>query len=79
MNFTLRGNATVIASLRHSGKSELARMLILNGKKKKKKLFLKNDSIFIISPTNKCNKFYDFIDQKNIVKNYSDEWINRKH
>ena len=41
MNFTLRGNATVIASLRHSGKSELARMLILNGKKKKKKIIFK--------------------------------------
>ena len=43
MNFTLKGNTTVIASLRHSGKSELARMLILKEKKK-------FDSIFVISP-----------------------------
>ena len=69
MNFTLKGNTTVIASLRHSGKSELARMLILKEKKK-------FDSIFVISPTNKCNCFYDFIDdQRNIIENYSDEWI----
>ena len=68
MNFSLKGNSTVIASLRHSGKSELARMLILKEKHK-------FQSIFVISPTNKCNCFYDFIDQKNIIDNYSDEWI----
>ena len=70
MNFTLKGNTTVIASLRHSGKSELARMLIL----KEKNNF---DSIFVISPTNKCNCFYDFIDQRNVIDNYSDEWVNQ--
>ena len=70
MNFTLKGNTTVIASLRHSGKSELARMLIL----KEKNNF---DSIFVISPTNKCNCFYDFIDQRNIIDKYSDEWVNQ--
>ena len=69
MNFSLKGNTTVIASLRHSGKSELARMLILKEKHK-------FQSIFVISPTNKCNCFYDFIDQKNIIDNYTDEWVN---
>ena len=68
MNFSLKGNTTVIASLRHSGKSELARMLIL----KEKNRF---QSTFVISPTNKCNCFYDFIDKKNVIDNYSDEWI----
>ena len=69
MNFSLKGNAIVISSLRHSGKSELARMLILKEK-------TKFQYIFVISPTNKCNCFYDFIDKKNIIDNYSDEWVN---
>ena len=71
MNFTLLENTIVICGMRRSGKSELARILIMNEKKK-------FNHIFAISPTNKCNKFYDeFVEEKNIISNYSGEWVDQ--
>ena len=68
MNFKLLNNTVVISSLRNSGKSELCRMLILSQKSD-------FDHIFAISSTNKCNNFYDFIDQKNVLTEFDDQWI----
>ena len=68
MNFKLKGNTTVISSLRHSGKSELCRMLMLSQQED-------FDHVFVISCTNKCNNFYDWVNPNNILTEFSDEWI----
>ena len=68
MNITLKLNATIICGMRNSGKSEIARTLILTEKDK-------FDIIFAISPTDSCNGFYNFIEQQNVIENYSDEWV----
>ena len=68
MNVTLKLNATIICGMRNSGKSEIARTLILSEKDK-------FDCIFAISPTDACNGFYSFIEKQNVIENYSDEWV----
>ena len=71
MNFSLVDNTVVICGMRKSGKSELARILVMNEKDK-------FHHIFAISPTNNCNNFYnEFVDEKNIILNYSGEWVDQ--
>ena len=71
MNFSLVNNTVVICGMRRSGKSELARILVMNE-------ISKFHHIFAISPTNKCNNFYnEFVDEKNIILNYSGEWVDQ--
>ena len=68
MNVTLKLNATIICGMRNSGKSEIARTLILAEKDK-------FDIIFAISPTDACNGFYNFIEKQNVIEDYSEEWV----
>ena len=63
MNFKLKGNTTVISSLRHSGKSELCRMLMLSQQED-------FDHVFVVSCTNKCNIFYDWVNPNNILTEF---------
>ena len=71
MNFSLLNNTVVICGMRRSGKSELGRILVKTEKSK-------FNHVFAISATNNCNNFYnEFVDEKNIILIYSEEWVNQ--
>ena len=56
--------------MRGSGKSEMLRYLVMAEQHKFNK-------IFVISPTNITNSFYDFIPKENIFSDWSDEWVEK--
>ena len=68
INFTILNHCISICGMRGSGKSELLRYLVLSEQEKFNK-------IICISPTNKMNNFYDFIDNKYIFDDFNNEYI----
>ena len=69
INFTCLNRCISLSAMRGSGKSEMLRYLVMAEQHKFNK-------IFIISPTNITNGFYnDFIPKENIFSEWSDEWI----
>lgn len=71
INFTLLNKCVSLCAMRGSGKSEMLRYLVLAEKEKFSK-------IFVISPTNKINNFFsDFVDEKCIFSEWSDEWVEK--
>lgn len=69
INFTCLNKCISLCAMRGSGKSELLRYLVMAEQHKFNK-------IFVISPTNITNGFYnDFIPKENIFSEWSDEWI----
>ena len=70
IEFTILNKCISLCAMRGSGKSEMLRYLVLAEQNKFHK-------IFVISPTNITNGFYnDFIPKENIFSEWSDEWIN---
>lgn len=70
-SITLKDKIVLLVAKRNSGKSYLLRHLV----RRQKTLF---DSIFVICPTEQINKFYskdDFINSKNIMTDYNEEWV----
>ena len=71
INFTCLNRCISLSAMRGSGKSEMLRYLVMAEQHKFNK-------IFIISPTNITNGFYnDFIPKENIFSEWSDEWIEK--
>ena len=69
INFTCLNRCISLSAMRGSGKSEMLRYLVMAEQHKFNK-------IFIISPTNITNGFYnDFIPKENIFSEWSDEWV----
>ena len=69
IKFTCLNKCISLCGMRGSGKSEMLRYLVMTEQHK----FYK---IFVISPTNITNGFYnDFIPKENIFSQWSDEWI----
>ena len=70
-NFGIKNRSCIILAKRNSGKSELLKYLL--------KYSIKNNDfhkIYVISPTEKINKFYsDIIPTNCIFDKYEDEWI----
>ena len=71
INFSILNRCVSLCGMRGCGKSEMLRYLVMAEQHK----FYK---IFVISPTNITNGFYnDFIEKQNIIQNWSDEWVNK--
>ena len=71
INFTILNKCVSLCAMRGSGKSEMLRYLVMAEQEKFNK-------IFVISPTNKINNFYDdFVKPENIFDEYNDEWIDK--
>ena len=71
INFTCLNKCISLCAMRGSGKSEMLRYLVMAEQHKFNK-------IFVISPTNITNSFYnDFIPKENIFSEWSDEWIEK--
>ena len=71
INFSILNRCVSLCGMRGCGKSEMLRYLVMAEQHK----FYK---IFVISPTNVTNGFYnDFIEKQNIIQNWSDEWVNK--
>ena len=69
IKFSILNKCLSLCAMRGSGKSEMLRFLVMAEQHK----FFK---IFVISPTNITNGFYnDFIPPQNIFNEWSDEWI----
>ena len=68
INFTILNKCVSICGMRGSGKSELLRYLVINEQEK-------FNQIICISPTNKMNNFYDFINIKFIFEEFNNEYI----
>ena len=69
IKFSILCKCVSLCAMRGSGKSEMLRFLVMAEQHK----FFK---IFVISPTNITNGFYnDFIPKENIFSQWSDEWI----
>ena len=69
IDFTILNKCKSLCAMRGSGKSEMLRYLVMAEQHKFHK-------IFVISPTNVTNGFYnDFIPKENIFSEWSDEWI----
>ena len=67
--FTTINKCISLCAMRGSGKSELLRYLVMAEQHKFNK-------IFVISPTNITNGFYnDFIPKENIFSEWTDEWV----
>ena len=70
MDFTLLHKIVILCAKRNSGKSELLKALV----EKEKHKF---DTIFVISPTEHANHFYEksgIVKKENIFQNWSEEW-----
>ena len=71
INFSILNRCISLCAMRSSGKSEMLRYLVMAEKHKFHK-------IFVISPTNITNGFYNgFIEKQNIRSNWTDEWVNK--
>ena len=68
IKFTILNKCVSLCAMRGSGKSEMMRFLVMAEQHK----FFK---IFVISPTNITNGFYNFIPKENIFSEWSDEWV----
>ena len=69
ITFSILNKCVSLCSMRGSGKSEMLRYLVMAEQHK----FFK---IFVISPTNVTNGFYNsFIPNENIFSEWSDEWV----
>ena len=71
INFTCLNKCISLCAMRASGKSEMLRYLVMAEHHKFQK-------IFVISPTNITNGFYnDFIPKENIFSEWNNEWIEK--
>ena len=71
INFSILNRCISLCAMRGSGKSELLRYLVMAEQYKFHK-------IFVISPTNVTNGFYnDFIPKENIFSEWSNEWVEK--
>ena len=71
INFTILNKCISLCAMQASGKSEILRYLVMAEQHKFNK-------IFVISPTNITNGFYnDFIPKENIFSDWSDEWVEK--
>ena len=71
IKFTILNKCISLCAMRGSGKSEMLRYLV---KAEQHKFF----KIFVISPTNITNGFYnDFIQKENIISEWTDEWVHQ--
>ena len=68
INFSILNKCVSLCAMRGSGKSEMLRYIVMAEQNK----FLK---IFVNSPTNITNCFYDFIPKENIFSEWSNEWV----
>ena len=69
INFSCLNRCISLSAMRGSGKSEMLRYLVMAEQHK-------YNRIFVISPTNITNGFYnDFIPKENIFSEWSDEWV----
>ena len=68
IKFSILNKCVSLCAMRGSGKSEMLRYLV---KAEQHKFF----KIFVISPTNITNDFYNFIPNENIFNEWSDEWV----
>ena len=69
ITFSILNKCLSLCAMRGSGKSEMLRFLVMAEQHK----FFK---IFVISPTNITNGFYnDFIPREKIFPEWSDEWV----
>ena len=70
MELSLLNNRLLITAKTNSGKSELLKWML-------KKEIHKFNKIFVISPTEACNKFYsDIIPSNQIFHEFSEDWLN---
>lgn len=70
IKFTVLNKCISLCAMRASGKSELLRYIVMLEQHKFHK-------IFVISPTNVTNSFYNnFIPKENLFSEWSNEWIN---
>ena len=70
INFSLLNKCVSLCGMRGCGKSEMLRYLVMAEQHKFHK-------IFVISPTNVTNNFYNFIPKENIFSEWSDEYVER--
>ena len=71
IRFSILNRCISLCAMRGSGKSELLRYLVMAEQQKFHK-------IFVISPTNSTNGFFnDFIPKENIYNEWSDEWVEK--
>ena len=71
IKFSILNKCVSLCAMRGSGKSEMLRYLV---KAEQHKFF----KIFVISPTNITNGFYnDFIQNENIISECTDEWVHQ--
>ena len=69
IKFSILNKCVSLCAMRGSGKSEMMRYLVMAEQHK----FFK---IFVISPTNITNGFYNnFVPKENIFNEWSDEWV----
>ena len=70
MELNLYGNRLLICAKTNSGKSELLKWML-------KKELHKFNKVFVVSPTESCNKFYsDIIPSNQIFPEFSEDWLN---
>ena len=71
IKFSILNKCVSLCAMRGSGKSELLRYIVMAEQHK----FFK---IFVISPTNITNEFYNnFIQKENIISQWTDEWVHQ--
>ena len=71
IKFTILNKCISLCAMRGSGKSEMLKYLV---KAEQHKFF----KIFVISPTNISNRFYNsFIQNENIISEWTDEWVHQ--
>lgn len=71
MDFTIVNKTTALIGKRHSGKSELLKYIV----RKHKEDFVK---IFVISPTEQVNKFYqEFVPENCVFDGWKEDWVER--
>ena len=70
INFSILNKCISLSAMRGSGKSEMLRYLVMAEQHKFHK-------IFVISPTNVTNGFYNFIQKENIFSEWSNEWVEK--
>ena len=70
INFSILNRCISLCAMRGSGKSEMLRYLVMAEQHKFHK-------IFVISPTNVTNGFYNFIQKENIFSEWSNEWVEK--
>ena len=71
IKFSILNKCVSLCAMRGSGKSEMMRYLVMAEQHK----FFK---IFVISPTNISNGFYNnFIQKENIISEWTDEWVHQ--